>query len=120
MEIARRIQLPVENSWSLFTQYVEDNRRYFNMYRVRALIWSFFTPLIMSIPAYLFVVTFDRFDFASIIQFLLAILLFVTWTVFPGIFLYALSDQTKASTIWFWTWLGLVPISLIVWMVLFS
>lgn len=120
MEIAKKINFPARNYWSMFHHYLEHNHRYFNMYRVRALIWSFFTPIIMFIPAYLFIVTFDQFNFASIMQFLLACITFVTWTAFPGVFLYVNSERNKASEIWFWVWLALAPVSLIVWMVVLN
>ncbi|MCF6138404.1 hypothetical protein [Pseudalkalibacillus berkeleyi] len=117
MELARRINIPVHKYLNLFIQMIEENERYFRAYRVRALIWSFFTPIIMFVPSYLLLASFDTFNFTSVIQFILAIILLITWIAFPGIFLYVNADFNKASWVWMWIWLSLSCISLIVWII---
>lgn len=120
MELARKINIPVHKYLNLFIQMIGEHERYFRAYRVRALIWSFFTPIILFVPSYLFLVSFDTFNFISVIQFILAIILLITWITFPGIFLYVNADFNKASRVWMWTWLSLACISIIFWIVFLS
>lgn len=119
MEMARKVQLPVQNMMDWIQNMVNRNRRYYEMYNRRAIIWSIFTPFIMAVPGYLFLASFDHFNFTSIIQFILGLFLYVAWIAFPGIFLYVNASRNKWLKIWFWFWLGLSLVSPFVWLVLF-
>ncbi|WP_257351235.1 hypothetical protein [Pseudalkalibacillus decolorationis] len=102
------------------TDFIADNQEYFEMYRVRAWICSVFTPFIAFVPVYLWIAAFDEFSGASVIQFVISIVLFLTWTCIPGAFLYVNSKHHIVAKIWLWVWPGLMVTAIVLWAIWFS
>ncbi|MCF6408918.1 hypothetical protein [Pseudalkalibacillus salsuginis] len=120
MELSSKIPAPFSSIQSDTRKYLEENRTYFEMYRVRAWIWSIFVPFIQFVPTYLLIVAFDQFNFTSIVQFLLGIFLFVIWMVIPGMFLHVNKDRNTYSRVWYWSWFVLNLGFVVFWIVLLT
>ncbi|MGP4078404.1 hypothetical protein ACTWQL_00695 [Pseudalkalibacillus sp. R45] len=120
MELSNKVTVSFTQIWSDIQRFLANNRKYFEVYRVRAWIWSVFVPIILFVPTYLLLAAFDQFNFTSIVQFFLSLFLFITWIVAPGMFLYVNRGCNTISKIWFWTWLGLDLAFIIVWIIVFT
>ncbi|WP_408007344.1 hypothetical protein ACJROX_22030 [Pseudalkalibacillus sp. A8] len=120
MELSSKVSVSFSDIRSDTKKYLETNRKYFEMYRTRAWIWSVFVPFILFVPTYLLITAFDQFNFTSIFQFFLGLFLFVIWIVTPGMFLYVNKDRNTVSRVWFWAWLGLNLGFIVFWIVLFT
>lgn len=107
----------VRENVSRVGDYLNENRDFFELYRLRGTILSFFAPLLLAVHVFLFVEAVESFSFMTFVNLFLSLLLLLPWGVVPGLFLYVGGKNSQAQRIWGWIWVILMIGAEIYWFV---
>lgn len=115
MEISRLEQETLLKWRRRLEEQMERYEDYFLLYFRRGMILSGFAPFLLGFHVYLWMNAFSGPAIASVIQFLLGVLLLVPWVLVPVLFLFAGSREHKGIRIYFRGWLVLMAGAEVFW-----